>query len=193
MQNKNNQILDLKKEPYIFKVSMVGLEKESLTQFSDKYFISPYHDIKYSIGVEFYIKKILHRKVRYKLQMWLLSVDSRFNFLIPTYIKYSSAIIIFLSSCKSMLLDKVKKFLEKAVHEFPKSYQSVPIVLVFNHSSQLPISQEDHERLLQFDKDINADGYIEISLKTGENVEILFEIIMNLILRSQSKGMNILR
>lgn len=135
------------------------------------------------IGVDFSTVKVkLHDKV-VTLQIWELSSESRFHLLLPEYCK--------LAKCGLIIFDLTRpdtlQHLEEWVRLFRTSNveQKIPIILVGTNSDlKRAVSKEE---ALSHIKQLDLQGYVECSLKTGENVEDVFILIIQVTIGEVSR------
>ncbi|MHA1584534.1 MAG: Rab family GTPase [Promethearchaeota archaeon] len=161
---------------FTFKILMLGESSTGKTSLSDRY-ITGYFDpeIKQTVGVDFYVKTLIlddekGKTRRIKLQIWDLGGESRFRFLLPTYCLGSSGALFLFDLTRSDTLHALNHWVQIVKEKNGK----IPIILVGNKkdlaehrkiSKDLGIETAENNELYEF---------IEVSAKTGENVEILY-------------------
>lgn len=132
-----------------------------------------------TIGVDFHVKTIdLHGK-KLKLQIWDVGGEERFRFLLPTYCLGANAAFLLYDVTRSQTLDNISEWIN-IVHQ--KS-GDIPIMLIGSKSHLKDRNREiSREHGIKIAKSRGANGFIEVSAKTGENVEKAFKEITRLAL-----------
>jgi len=162
----------------------IGRPKKFLLKYRVKRFLkkikkSKSISLKFTIGVDFCTKVVNLDEKNIKLQPWVCSNEERHKFLLPTYFRGSNAAIIIYDITNSRSLNKIPEWCQMA-----KNYRKdIPILLVGNKldlEEQRKISKE------QLNNQYDIITSMEISLKTGENVEQMFINIIKMILEKDS-------
>jgi small GTP-binding protein len=158
-----------------------GAERTKLTQkFLTNLFKS---DSKITMGIDFEMKnlEVDHRRV--KLQIWDVVGDDRFKFLFPTYVRGANgALYIYDDSRYSsfMHIDEWLKLIRKEVRK--KNFFPIIVVAIVSESEEK--RQISTEEGIKMAESRGMDGFIECSVKTGENIEETFEELTKLMLAS---------
>jgi small GTP-binding protein len=137
--------------------------------------------MKSTIGVDFYSKTVtLKNSKRVRLGFWDLADNGYFDHLKPHYYHGApAAIILYDITNKSSLRD-----LSKWCQEIREYSGNIPILLVGN-KLDLPEQREiSAEYISQLKEQYMLMQTLEISAKTGENVEEMFSILTNLIMKN---------
>ncbi len=130
-------------------------------------------DYKMTIGVDIFIRYLDTTSGTLKVQLWDLAGQKRFSFLRKIFYKGShGAIFVF-----DLTRPKTIEVLEDWIKDFKYLYPDTPIILVGNkkdlvNDRKIPETYGD-----SLAKKFNTE-YIEISAKTGENVEKSFNILL---------------
>jgi Ras-related protein Rab-6A len=131
-----------------------------------------------TIGVDFFSKKVrLENGKKVKLQIWDFGGEDRFRFLLPTYSKGSNAALFLYDITSPKTLDSLPAWLE-VVRE---NAGQIPIILVGAKKDLEEHRQVTLEQGQEVAKKYALSHFIELSSKTGENVEESFKIISNLL------------
>jgi len=169
----------LEKSSYKFKVCLFGpgaVGKTSLLiRYIKDYFNS---DLRQTIGSSFLIKDVVVDEIDVRLLLWDIGGQEKFSRLRTIYFKGSNAAfgVFDVTNPQSLLklpgwVSSIKKTVKK----------SIPMVIVGNKIDlERQVEKQEAEDLA---KRLNCD-YLETSAKTGENVELAFEIIARACLNS---------
>jgi len=151
-----------------------GCGKEALTQrFLTNLFKS---DSKMTIGVDFEVKSLVVDERKVKLQIWDFGGEERFRFLLPTYIRGARGGIFMYDITNYSSIAHIDDWLAVIKREI-KDEDQFPIIVAGGNadlSEQREVSAKDGIKIA---KSRGVDGFIEVSTKTGENVEKLFEAL----------------
>ena len=135
-------------------------------------------------GVEFLTKGIVvNRDSNAKLQFWLHRDEMRFNYLWKMFIRGSLGVILMydITNAKSLIYaSEMINLLRSEVRKY-----SIPILLVGNKLDLEENREISKEQIEQFRAENNIAESIEISLKTGKNVEKMFLNLMKMILKDK--------
>ncbi|MFO7794660.1 MAG: Rab family GTPase [Promethearchaeati archaeon] len=135
-----------------------------------------------TIGVDFYVKEIKFEETICQLNLWDISGQERFFFMIDKYLRGASgALLLFdITSMTSFVnLDKWVKILR----ERNTSNEEIPIILI---AAKYDLSEYSIVGDLFANKKKEQLGlidYIKVSSKSGMNVNLAFESIVNYILK----------
>ena len=135
------------------------------------------------IGVDFCSKKINTLGVIKKLQFWIDSDSERFKFLIPNHLSGSNGIILIYDITNPNSLNYLSEVLQSATN-FREKY-NVPILLVGNKSDLKENREISEEQIKKFKIENKISNSMEISLKTGKNVERMVRRITRMALEGR--------
>ena len=132
-----------------------------------------------TIGVDFHVKTIVLHGKKIKLQIWDIGKEERFRFLLPTYCLGSNAALLVYDSYNPHGLDNVIEFAKIARQQAG----NIPIGMVgiLDEEKNKVISRE---YAINMAKTLHLDFYGEISTKTGQNVEKLFQVLTDITVES---------
>jgi small GTP-binding protein len=156
-----------------------GAERTKLTQkFLTNLFRS---DSKMTIGIDFEVKslEVDHRRV--KLQIWDIVGEERFKFLLPTYVRGANGALYIYDDSNYSSLAHIDDWL-KLIREEVRKKHFFPIIVVAIVSESEEKRQITTEQGIRMAESRGVDGFIECSVKTGENVEETFEELTRLML-----------
>ena len=137
-----------------------------------------------TIGVDFHIKKLEILGKRVTLQIWDFAGESRFRFLLPSYVLGASGGIFMYDITRYSSLKNFQDWLSIIKQGYRGPIKQIPIIMV---GSKLDL---EHKRAVTRDdahelaKDNGLFGYIECSSKDGQNVEEVFAEIGRLMMNN---------
>lgn len=168
---------------YTFKILMLGSASTGKTTLSERYITGIFNpNIRLTVGVEFYVKTVKVETQdgpkQIKLQIWDLGGESRFRFLLPTYCLGSSGAFFLFDLTRPDTLLSLDSWI-KIVRE---KNGDLPIILVGNKSDLTEVRKISSEIGVHTARDNKLVEYLDVSAKTGDNVEELFQAITKIML-----------
>jgi small GTP-binding protein len=159
-----------------------GTGKEVLTQrFLTNLFVS---DSKMTIGVDFEVKSLVVDGKNVKLQIWDFGGEERFRFLLPTYVRGARGGIFVYDITNYSSIAHIDDWLTVIRREI-KAEDQFPIIVVGSKAHLAEFREVSAEEGIKIARSRGVDGFIEVSDKTGENVEKMFEALTGLMLDSE--------
>jgi len=138
---------------------------------------------KSTIGVDFFTTKIkLRQGDTASLTFWDIAEQSYFNRIMTLYYKDANAGIIMYDITDGNSLNKILEWIQK-IREYSGD---IPMLLVGNKSDLQELREVSKEKVEKLKESYDLSSSIEISLKTGENVEQMFMKLAELILNNKS-------
>ena len=134
-----------------------------------------------SLGVDFYAKYLIVDKKRYKLQIWHFKDEVRFKVQFLTYAKGAEAGIFMFDITNYETLKHLDDWL-KIINSILEEGEHFPIIVIGNKldlNYKREVSPENGKRMA---RSRGTNGYIECSIKTDENIEKVFEVIIRFLL-----------
>lgn len=170
---------------YTFKVIMIGdasVGKTSLTlRFISGFFLE---DLKLTIGVDFYSKTTNFKDKKVKLQIWDFGGEERFRFLLSQYCKGANGAFFLYDITNSITLDHLPDWTQN----IREHAGDIPIMLIGSKKDLEEFRVVTREEGILAAKKYNLTSFVELSSKTGENVEKAFKVITeDLIEKAKSK------
>lgn len=159
---------------YTFKILLVGPEgvgKRNLTQRFCYDVFDPQD--KLTVGVDFYVKTVELLGKKIKLQIWDVAGEERFRFLLPTYTLGANAAMIIYDITKFKTIDQMNNWIQT----IREKAGDIPIMLIGNKLDLEDSRELKREKGIEIVKEFNLSSYSEISTKTGQNVEKIFEAL----------------
>ena len=165
-----------------FKIILFGdpnVGKKSLTpRFLTNLFVS---DQTMTIGVDFEVKSLTVDGQKVKLQIWDFGGEERFRFLLPTYVRGARGGLFIYDITNYSSLAHIDDWLSVIKKEI-RAEDIFPIIVVGNKADLVEERKVSSANGIRIAKSRNVNGFIEISTKTGENVEKAFEALTRLML-----------
>ncbi|TFG28592.1 MAG: GTP-binding protein [Promethearchaeota archaeon] len=170
---------------YTFKVMMLGdasVGKTSLTlRYISGFFLE---DLKLTIGVDFYSKTTDFKDKKVKLQIWDFGGEERFRFLLSQYCKGANGAFFLYDITNRITLDHLPDWTQ-IIREHAGD---IPIMLIGSKLDLEKFRSVSREEGILAAKKYNLSSFVELSSKTGQNVEKAFDVITeNLIERATTK------
>ena len=130
-------------------------------------------DTKMTLGVGFFLKELNTKNLDVTLQLWDFGGQDRFQFLHETYSEGAKGAILMYDLTRPSTLDHIDYWVKVCRKENPK----IPIIFIGGKCDldDLRIVKEDMVEEVMKKYDFCA--HIEVSSKTGENVEKVFETL----------------
>jgi small GTP-binding protein len=158
----------------VFKIIIAGDGGVGKTTLLYKYvngtFVS---DTTMTLGVQFHLKNASYGGENYSLQLWDLGGQDRFRFMLPFYIRGTRGAIL--------LYDTTRMGTITTLHEWISICRSqdknLPILLCGTKIDLVTKRSVMEDYARSFLNKMSLFDYVEVSAKTGENVEKTFEII----------------
>ena len=159
---------------YVFKVMMLGdasVGKTSLTlRYISGFFLE---DLKLTIGVDFYSKTLEYNNKKVKIQIWDFGGEERFRFLLSQYCKGANGALYLFDITNPSTLDHLPDWI-KIIREHSGD---IPIVLIGSKLDLQDMRQVKEDDGTLAAKKYDLASFLELSSKTGENVEKAFGTI----------------
>jgi len=163
---------------YMWKIMMLGDETAGKTSLTIRYISGFYHnDLKLTIGVDFYSKTTIYNGWRVKLHIWDFGGEERFRFLLGQYCKGANAAFFLYDITYPSSLDRLPAW----THIIREHAGDIPIMLVGTKVHLEEQRAVTREQGIQAARLHNLSGFIEVSSKTGQNVELLFETMTGIL------------
>lgn len=136
-----------------------------------------------TLGVDFLLKAIDIDNFNVKLQIWDFAGEERFRFLFPSYIRGVNGAVFMYDITNYGSLAHVDDWFEVVNKEI--NYD-LPIIFVGGKTDLIHLKEVSTRKAMEVAKSKGADGFIECSSKTGENVHKIFQLLTKLILKNKT-------
>lgn len=154
--------------------------KTSLTmRYISGYFME---DLKLTIGVDFYSKTTSTKDKKVKLQIWDFGGEERFRFLLSQYSKGANGAFFLYDITNQTSLDHLPDWTQ-VIREHAGD---IPIMLIGSK-----VDLDEFRAVVRDDgilaaKKYNLASFVELSSKTGENVEEAFNVMTEILFEKYS-------
>ena len=166
---------------YNWKIMMLGDETTGKTSLTTRYMSDIFRvkgeDLNLTIGVDFYTKMINYNGHEVLLQIWVFGGEERFRFLLHNYCKGANGALFLYNITNPSSLDHLPDWTQL----IRENAGDIPIMLVgtkVHLEEQRVVTREQGIKLTHIHK---LSGFIEISSKSGQNVEHLFETMTEIL------------
>ncbi|MFX0140823.1 MAG: Rab family GTPase [Candidatus Hodarchaeota archaeon] len=163
----------------MFKILLLGEPSASNYRFAQK-FLTRYcsDNMKLSIGVNFYLKTTESNGIRIKLQVWDLDCQCRFRSLIPLYCRGGNAAFILYDITETSIFANLPEW----VQLIRKNAGNIPILLIGCKLELEEFRQVSCDDAISLVEKYNLHDCIEISTRTGQNVENIFNTLTHILM-----------
>ena len=176
---------DIKKE-LMLKVSIFGEKNVGKTTLAKRYLTGLFDsEIKSTLGSEILIKFLTFKDYLITLQVWDFGGEDMFRFLLPIYSRGSSGGIFMYDLSRPQTLNNMNVFIDLFKQGLEEEKRDVPILLVGGKLDLVNNRDEASENARNLIESRNLCNSIECSAITGENVEHLFELLIENILTNK--------
>jgi len=135
-----------------------------------------------TLGVDFHLKHIEVDGEMVKLQIWDFAGEERFRFLFPSYIRGANGAVFMYDITNYGSLAHVDEWFE--IVEKEVKYH-LPIIFVGGKTDLMHLKEVSTKKAMNLAMTKGADGFIECSSKSGENVHKIFNLLTKLILKNR--------
>ncbi len=168
---------------YTFKIMMLGDASVGKTSLTMRY-ISGYfmEDLKLTIGVDFYSKTTSFKDKKVKLQIWDFGGEERFRFLLSQYSKGANGAFFLYDITNQTSLDHLPDWTQ-VIREHAGE---IPIMLIGSKVDLHDFRAVSRDDGILAAKKYNLASFVELSSKTGENVEKAFNVMTEILFEKYS-------
>ena len=163
-----------------FKMCIFGDSGVGKSTLINRYITAKFdHDQKSTLGAAILMKFIETETMRITLQIWDFAGEERFSSLLPSYAQGSSAAVFMCDISKRDSINNINKWLLTFNDGLNSQDPKFPLIVVggkLDLEDQRSLSKKDIEAILTVRKEFD---YLECSSKTGENVDLLFQTIVD--------------
>ncbi len=168
---------------YTFKIMMLGDASVGKTSLTMRYISGFFmEDLKLTIGVDFYSKTTGFRDKKVKLQIWDFGGEERFRFLLSQYSKGANGAFFLYDITNQTSLDHLPDWTQ-VIREHAGD---IPIMLIGSKVDLDEFRAVTRDEGILAAKKYNLASFVELSSKTGENVEKAFNVMTEILFEKYS-------
>ena len=139
-------------------------------------------ETKMTIGVEFFLKELMIDDQKVLLQLWDFGGQERFRFLLKSYVIGARGALLMFDLTRAMTLEKIPQWVNICRKENP----NLPILFLGSKADLADDMNISKDYIMSYKDEFNLYDYLEVSSKTGNNVESAFESVTREILKSRT-------
>jgi len=170
----------MEKHNLAFKMCIFGDSGVGKSTLINRYITAKFdRELKSTIGAAILMKFIETETMRITLQIWDFAGEERFRSLLPSYVQGSSAAIFMCDISNRDSITNIDKWLLTFNEGMNVRNPKFPLIVVggkLDLEEKRSLSKKDIEAIITVRKEFD---YIECSSKTGENVYLLFQTIID--------------
>ena len=168
---------------YTFKILLLGDDTSIKSAFITRYFSGFFQeDLRLTIGVDFYSKTTSFKDKKVKLQIWDFGGEERFRFLLSQYCKGANGAFFLYDITNQVSLDHLPDWTQ-IIRE---NAGDIPIMLIGSKVDLNEFRAVPRDDGILAAKKYNLASFVELSSKTGENVENAFQVITEILFEKYS-------
>ncbi len=133
-------------------------------------------DTHMTIGIEFHVKQLLHDGQGYTLQLWDLGGQERFRFMLSSYCLGANGALLLFDLTRMSSLDSLQEWVSGVLR---KQNADLPILFCGTKADVVEERSVPRDLAVSTAKSLNCFGYVELSAKTGQNVELAFALLVD--------------
>ncbi len=134
---------------------------------------------KITLGVEFFMKTLQVGEKTVNLQIWDFGGQEHFRPLLKNYSKGARGALLLFDLTRPSSLDRIDQWVNICREENP----DIPIIFLGTKLDLIESISVDDKFALKFPKKYDFFKYMKISSKTGENVNLAFELLAKEIIK----------
>jgi len=135
---------------------------------------------KMTLGVEFFMKDLEIDERTINLQVWDFGGQDHFRPLLKNYSKGARGALLLFDLTRPSSLEKIDQWVNICRGENP----DIPIIFLGTKSDLTESITVDDDFALKFPKKYDFFKYLKVSSKTGENVNLAFELLVREIIEN---------
>ncbi len=130
-------------------------------------------DTRLTIGVEFFLKEIILEGKKILLQVWDFGGQEHFRPLLRTYAQGAKGALLLFDLTRPSSLERIDQWVDICRRENP----DIPIIFLGAKLDLADQTTVNDNYALLFKEKYGFFNYLKISSKTGENVNLAFELL----------------
>ncbi len=161
---------------HTFKILIAGDGGVGKTTLLHKYVSGMFMvDTGLTIGVQFNLKTVLVGGVTYSLHLWDFGGQDRFRFMLPSYVLGAKGAILLFDTTRVTTLESLEEWVAIC-----RTYdKDLPILLCGTKVDRPEDRSVSPELAWSYLDTLKLFDYLEVSAKTGQNVQKAFEVLVN--------------
>ena len=168
---------------FMFFVLLLGDSSTGIEELTSDYLRGDRTDYKFTLGAQFFSRMSNFQNDNVKLLFWDVAVEERFRFLFLSFFRHKQGAIIMYDITNAETLSRIPEW----VQLIRESSGNIPVMLVGNSVDLAEFREVSREDVRKIVEEYNLTTFIEISTKTGENIEEVFERLTEFIMEHIQK------
>ncbi len=169
---------------YLFKLVILGDGGVGKTSLAIRMMSGEFSDtMKMTIGLDVHAKELVVEGKHVMLQIWDFGGQDRFRFLLPRYCAQADGAIFLFDMTDPATLLHLGNWM-KVLSANPSQ---IPILCVGSKVDLVQRRKVTRDEAIQLARSFYMAGYAEVSAKTGQDVEVVFETIAKLMIERKGK------
>lgn len=133
-----------------------------------------------TIGVEFFLKELEMDGEKVMLQIWDFGGQERFRFLLKNYARGAKGALLMFDLTRPVTLENLEQWVKICRDENPE----LPIIFLGTKLDLFNLITIKDEFALIYKEMYNLFEFLKVSSKTGQNVDLAFELLAKEIIKS---------
>ncbi|MHA1339829.1 MAG: GTP-binding protein [Promethearchaeota archaeon] len=168
-----------------FKIVIAGDGGVGKTSLTNKYITGIFNESsQITIGVDFFIKDLEIENIGVvRLQIWDFGGEERFRFILPSYMRGANGILFLYSITDPATLMHFDDW-----SPLLRTYdQNIPILLAGSKADLVHMRKVPTNEAIDFARSRGCIGFVEVSAKTGLNIEEAFDTLTKIMIKNSQK------
>lgn len=163
---------------YLFKIMLIGDGAVGKTALAQRFLTGIFpENLRLTIGANFYTKRIVVGSLQIVLQIWDMGGEERFRFMMKNYCRGTHAALFLYDITNPGTLYHLDQWVEEL-----RNYAPTAKLLVIGAKADLVTNRKVQlAEATEYARERGASMTIEVSSKTGENVNLAFEMAAKLL------------
>jgi small GTP-binding protein len=167
---------------FVFKILLVGDGAVGKTALAQRYLTGLFpENLRVTIGANFFTKRIIVGDLQIVLQIWDLGGEERFRFMMGNYCRGAHAALFLYDITNPSTL----YHLDQWVEELRKNAPSARLIVIGAKADLATSRKVQLAEATEYARERGASFTLEVSSKTGENVNLAFEMAAKYLLADQ--------